>query len=445
MLVDSLNNLLDFIKGWPLILYVMSIACLYTIMLRVIQIRRFADAWKLTLFPPKSQGEVGKQGQATPIQAFINTLSSSVGNGSLAGMATAVNMGGPGAAFWVLVCGIIMMAVRFAEVYVSVYFSNRAPRNQMLGGPMLYLKLVPGGNVLAYIYAACCLSMGLALGAGMQANSIAVSVADTWHIQPVVTGAVIVAFVLYVLLGGSERVSKVTGKLVPLNLAIFFTGSISLLIAHRAVLAGALSLIWKSAFTPVAPVGALAGFAVQQAIRLGMTRSVMATESGLGSAAILFGFMDSKQAMKNALMSMLTTFISTGVCFMVALCIVVSGAWQTGLNGTALTGAAFKTVFCSWGGLIVSFLSIGFGMSVMTAYAYIMRITWLFLTGGRWVAVFMALYVGFAAVGSVAKIDLIWNASDIPVALMLFINLFGLLYLLPVVVRNVYADEAAGK
>jgi len=202
-----------------------------------------------------------------------------------------------------------------------------------------------------------------------------------------------------------------------------------------------LQLIWQSAFHPVAAIGGVFGFSVQQAIRLGMSRSIQATESGLGTAAILFGFTGSAHAMRNSLMSMIGTFISACVCSLVGLCIVVSGVWSSGLNGTALTGAAFNTVFCSAGGAIVTFLSLSFGASVMVGFVYITRAVWLFLTNGRWENIFVAVYAASVTVGAIAEIMLVWNAADYITALMLLINLFGLLWLLPEVVRATKQDE----
>lgn len=444
-MLTLLKQLVEVVGGWPLILYVIVIGIIYTIALRFIQLRRFAYAWRLTLFPPKTAGTVG-EGGITPIRAFVNALSTSVGNGSLAGMATAVHTGGPGAALWVVVFGVVLMAVRFVEVYVSVWLSKSSSgKDRTLGGPMLYLQEVPAGKYLAYIYAACCFAMGLTLAAAMQSNSIALSANATWGISRQLIAVLIGSFVLYVLLGGGERVSRVTAKLVPLNLAAFCIASISLLIYHVSSLPGALALIWHSAFNPMAPIGALAGFSVVQAVRLGMARSIMATESGLGSAAIMFGFMKDTNALKNGLMSMLTTLISTCVCFVVALCIVVSGVWKTApsLDSTALTGAAFETVFCRFGSMLVTLLSLGFGISVMAGYTYIGRMTWLFLTHGQWIPVFVVLYAGSAIIGSVADASIVWSVADVPIIGMLFVNLFGLLYLLPRIVRNVQKDEKA--
>jgi AGCS family alanine or glycine:cation symporter len=442
MIFDAIHEFIQWFISWPLIIYVSIIGVIYTIAFKGIQFRRFFYSWRITLFPPKALTSTpGQKGDTSPLQAFINTLSTGVGNGSIAGMGIAIFAGGPGATLWALVFGVLLMAVRLAEVYLSVLYGSRQKSSSVLGGPMLYLKAAPFGTILAYTYAIACLFLGLSLGSSMQANSIAVILDATWAIKPIITAIPLTLFILYVLLGGAKRVGQVTSKLVPLNLAVFFLSTISLLIFHYASLYDALALIWHSAFHPTAAIGGVLGFSVQQAIRLGMLRSIMATESGLGTAAILFGFTGGTSPLKDALMSMIGTFISAVVCSLVGLCIVVSGVWSSGLNSTALTGAAFSTVFCKAGGAIVSFLSLSFGISVMVGFVYITRAVWLFLTNGRYPSVFVLLYAGSVALGAVAKIMLIWNIADIVTAVMLVVNLFGLLCLMPEAVRIVSREE----
>ena len=174
-----------------------------------------------------------------------------------------------------------------------------------------------------------------------------------------------------------------------------------------------------------------------QALREGLNLSITATESGLGTAAILFGYTGSKDPMKSGLMGMVSTFISSIVCFLVALCIVVSGVWDSGLTSAALTIASFNTVFGQWGGWIVSFLSISFGMGVLVAYAYISRAAWFSLTNGKYEKLFALFYCVASFIGAVVNVHVVWYAVRIILALLLVINLFGLLWLLPPITREV--------
>jgi len=426
VLIQQISN---FVSGWPLMIFVIAASIIYTIALRGIQFRYFFTAWKATLKP--STPDTTSSGDMSPFQAFINTINSNLGNGSIAGMATAIYAGGPGAAFWIIIFGFILMSLRFAEVYISSLYSMRASSNTTLGGPMLYLQDVAGGKYLPHLYALFCFLFGLLGGNAMQANSISVSLYATWGIASLVSGIVLFMFVLYTLFGGAERIVKFSVSIVPVKVLVFVFSTLVILVYHYQSLFSALHLMISSAFGMPALAGGFVGFSLQQVIRAGMTRSVFATESGLGSAAILFGSTGSNDAIKNGLMGMVSTFISTLVCFTVGLCIVASGVWNSGLNSTALTVASFETVLGSFGGWIVSFLSISFGFGVLVAYAYVTRAAWLFLTNNKYHLVFTILYSLCTLFGAIATVDLVWNLIDIVVAGTLFINLFGLLYLLP--------------
>jgi AGCS family alanine or glycine:cation symporter len=201
----------------------------------------------------------------------------------------------------------------------------------------------------------------------------------------------------------------------------------------------ALHLIITSALTPSALAGGAFGFTIQEAMRYGMLRSIFATESGLGTAAILFGFTGSDQPIKDGLMSMISTFVSALVCFLVGLCIVASGAWSSGLDSTALTIASFETVFGQFGGWIVSFLSITFGIGVLVTYAYITRAAWLAVTNGKYLMVFTVSYALATFLGAIMPVQMLWDAIDVVNATMLIINLAGIAYLLPVIVKGLRA------
>lgn len=431
---------------WPTIVYVGGISLLCTIALKGIQFRCFWQAWKATIFGPDIAAELpgeypekGEQVDMSPTQAFINTLSSNLGNGSIAGMATAVYAGGPGAAFWVVIAGFFLMAVRFAEVYLSTYYGMKLHKKSALGGPMLYLEYVAGRPYLSYVYGFFCLLFGLQIGNAMQTNSIRVSIATTWGLSTNIITVGLLAFVVYIVVGGAPRIVKMSDRIVPIKVIVFFVSSFIVLGYHYQALWGSLKLIIGSAFHPTAMLGAAMGITMQHVLRYGVFRSIMATESGLGTAAILFGFTGSKDPIHSGFLGMISTFISTLVCLIVALCIVASGVWDSGANSTALTIASYNTVFGEYGGWIVSFLSISFGMGVLVTYAYITQAAWFFLTGGRFKIGFIILYCLFAVLGSLSDIQLVWDMGEIVNVGMLFINLFGIVYLLPQMRKDVNA------
>jgi AGCS family alanine or glycine:cation symporter len=419
---------IDFIMLWPLMIYVIAMSCIATVAFGFVQFRYFIPAVR-DMFKFSSEKQTGAS-DMSPLQAFMNTLSVSLGNGSVAGMGVAVATGGPGAVFWVMVFGILIMSVRFAEVYLSTVYGMKHRAVNGLGGPMLYLQDVIFGKQLAYLYAFLCVFFGLSMGNGTQANSIRVGLEKSFGIAPLISAIVIGLFVAYVVLGGAARIVKVSDKIVPLKVIIFFLSTSVVLLYHYASLPAALYTILVGAFTPQALAGGIAGIGIQQAMQYGMFYSIMASEAGLGTAAILFGSTGSKNPFASASMGMLTAFLSSVVCFIIGLCMVVSGVWNSGLTSNALTIASFETVFGAAGAFIVTFLSITFGVGVLVSYAYITRSAYLYVTGGRFVFGFVLLYCGAAFGCALMKVAIVWKIGEIINGLLLYINLFGVIWLL---------------
>ncbi len=428
---NALVSLLNSLMGWPLMIYVIGVGVICTLALKAPQLRYFFYSWKLIFFPPKQSASL--PADMTPLQAFINTLSTNLGNGSLAGVATAIYAGGPGAAIWMLIIGFVLMPVRFAEVYLSVLFSAQK-KGSLLGGPMLYLQSVAGGAFLAPLYAILCLFF-MIIGSGIQSNSIRISM-QNWQINPWITAVVLLAFILYVTFGGAARIVKISDRIVPIKVIVFFISTTIILAYHWNNLLPALKLMSSAAFSPLALAGGIIGFSVQQAMRFGISRSILATESGLGTAAILFSATGSKTPEKDGFIAMLSTFISTLVCFILALCIVASGVWNNGLTSTALTISSFSTVFGWLGGWMVSFLSITFGIGVLVSYAYITKEAWISISRGKFTREFTIVYCLCVFAGALLNVELVFALADYTNAGMLAINLFGILYLLPKIMHG---------
>lgn len=427
--IQLIHNISIFVTGLPLMVYVIVISLIYTIALQGIQFKYFFTALKAAVCP--SPKEAQQEGEVLPFHAFINTINSNLGNGIIAGVATAIYAGGPGAALWLVIFGFVLMAIRFAEVYIGTLYGLKATEKVVLGGPMLYLKEVPGGKYLPFLYAFFCVFYGLIGGNLIQANSIAVSLAATWGVAPIFSALVLVLFVIYILFGGAERIIKISISIVPIKVIVFLVSSLVILLFHYNSILSALYLIVASGFGLQAFGGGVIGFSLQQMISAGMSRSIFATESGVGSAAIMFGSTGNDDAIQNGFMGMVSTFISTCIGFIIALCIVASGVWSSGLNSTALTIAAFDTVFGVYGGWIVSFLAISFGLGVIVSYAYVVRSAWMFVTNNRFTNAFMITYSVCVFGGALSAVDFVWDLAGIIIAIMLLINLYGLLMLLP--------------
>lgn len=439
--ISMLDLFTGYILGWPTIFCVIGASLLCTLSLKFIQFRYFFAAWRSIFAPAKTEQTMGGK-DMTPIQAFISALNSNLGNGTIAGVATAIYAGGPGAAFWMLAIGIILMAVRFAEVYLSLWYGAREPQNSTVGGPMLYLSKVAGGKYLPMIYAGMCLVYGLALGNAMQINTMTDGIVRATDISPIFVALFFLGVVAYAVFGGAKRVVSLSEKIVPLKVVAFCLATAITLAYHYQSLIPALTLICKSAFTPLAVAGGTLGFTVQMALSMGISRVIFASETGLGTTAILFGSTNSKNPMQDAIMSMLSTFISAVIVFVMALSIIVSGVWANGLTGIALTTSAFSTVFGSFAHVVAIFLSVSFGFGAVVAYIYVAGEVWKYLTKGRWMMLFAVIYCLVAFGGALAAVDLVWTFAGLFNGFMLFINLYGVVYLLKFIRKDVLAYMA---
>ena len=430
MLAFSIQAINNFIWGWPIILFFIGVGLLATFALNFVQMRYFFKAWRLVFSPQEHKRTAGAD--MSPFQAFVNALSTSIGNGSLAGMATAIHQGGPGAAFWIFVLGFFALPIRFSEVYLSNAFEG-AGSTIATGGPMLYLKKVPGGFILPAFYAFFCLMLSLISGNAVQANSISTGLQTIMPVPGIVFALLILAFVAYVVFGGAQRIVTISERIVPLKVGLFFASALLLLLYNITSLGQALSIIVTSAFTPQAVRGALVGTTLQTALRFGMSRSLNATEIGLGTAAVFFGSTGSKNPVDNGIMSMVSAFISNYlVCFVLCLLIVLTGVWTDPTStGIPLVTQAFGTLYGWLACWLVTTLSIIFGIGVLVAYAYIGRECWSYLTGGRFLTVYLVLYCALAFIGSLAKVQLIWDAVDIVNAGLMVINLYAIAVLMP--------------
>ncbi len=413
------------VTGWPLILFVAGASMVCTVLFSFVQFRYFFTTLKFMLFPDKQDREKG-QADLSPLQAFINSLGLGLGNGSIAGVATSIYAGGPGAVFWLVFIGLFLMAIRFAEVFLSIYYADA---HAHLGGPILYLKRLFGGRYLAYIYALLALLYALVMGNAIQTNAISISLQTMAGMHPMAIAGLFFAFVLYMLWGGAQRIMVFSDKIVPLKVVLFFVSSFVVLIYHWQAIIPAIMLICRSAFSYTAVAGGVMGYSIQHAMRFGIFRAVMATEAGLGTSGILFGSTESKRPMEDGLVSMFAVLISTVVCMLVGLCIVVSGVWDSGLESTALTIASFRTVFGQLGGWVVTILSMSFGVGLIVSYAFVARTVWRYLTGNRYAFVGDSIYCLVACIGALCNAHVLWFLGDIINGMMILLNVSAILLL----------------
>jgi AGCS family alanine or glycine:cation symporter len=430
----------NFIWGWPIVFFIIMAGIILSFSFSFVQFSDFFNGWKI-LFEKKEkigQKELSK-GSISPIQAFINALSASLGNGGLAGMAVGLVSGGPGTVFWVFVLGGISMVLRFSEVYAaSVFYDSK----DKLQGPLVYIKKLPFGSFWIYLYSIIMLVYIFSAGISMQTNSIGLSLQKTFNLSPNIIGIMFALLMSYILLGGSRRIMKLSEYIIPIKVAFFFIGVIILIIYHIDKLGIAIRLIIDSAFTLKAASGGMVAYTMQKAMISGFSKALNATEAGLGTASIFFGATEGKTPLKMSIMSMITAFISTNlVCAMLIFSVILTGINMEGLTSTKLVIAAFETVFGAFAAPAITFLTLSFGIGVMVAYTFLGFKMWDFIFGNNFRWVYMVLLPLLAYLGSVATVGLIWKSVDLLAGLLILINVSAVLWSLPELIKNFKRDR----
>lgn len=425
-----LSMMSDALWGLPFLLFFFGACVLMTCYLNFVQFRYLAQSIRMIFSPQKNSDVVDSSGTLSPFQAFMNTLGGNIGNGSLAGIPVAIAVGGPGSIFWLLVMSTFSVSLRFAEVYLATYFSSSATAEK--SGPMYYLSLLPCGKLLSFLFAVFGFGYMMTGGNLIQCNAVGLALYRSWGISQTITASIVFVFVGYILLGGAARIVKFLDILVPVKVYGFLLSAVVVLFYHYASIPQALYLMVSLAFQPQAFLGGTLAFALQKSIALGFQQGINASEAGLGTAAVAFGSTKGQDPMQSGIMSMLSVYINSHiVCFMVALCVLASGVWDSGETSSALLISAYETVFGSVGGWLVSILVIMFATSVVIAYAYNAKVCWSFLTGGRWTYLFIILYAVSAFYGAMMNARIVWVINSLVTGSLFLVNTLGLIYFAP--------------
>lgn len=435
-----IDSLVSQVWSLPCLLCILVVAVYISAQLQFVQFRFFLKGFRL--ITSKSGVQNGSDG-LTPFQAFLNTLGTNIGNGSLAGISVAIYSGGPGAIVWLLVLATLSMPLRFAEVFLGTYFIDKLKINKANGGPMAYMSLVPGGIVWSYLFCILVLAVMLIIGNLVQCNTVGLAVYKSLGISEYVTASAIVVFIAYIFLGGVHRIVRVVDMMVPFKVGIFLITSLIILIYHYQAVPQALYLMFSSALNPQALLGGTFGYALQKMISVGFQQEVFASEAGLGTAAVAFGEAKGKNPVENGILAMLGVFINIHViCFLVALCLIATGVWNSGATSAALVIAAYETVFGKVGAWIILVLVINFAMSVLVASAYNGKQCWHFLFSGKYSYMFPIIYSVIAFCGTWMKVPLAWSLSSFVSAILLAINIIGLLWSLAIIKKELKAYVA---
>ena len=391
-------------------------------------------------------GAVG-EGEVKPFNALMTALSATVGTGNIAGVATAIALGGPGAIFYMWLIALFGMATKYAEAVCAVTYREVDREGKYVGGPMYYLRNGVGafapelGKWLGLAFAVFGAVAAFGIGNAVQVNSMAAALVNSFGVPAWLTGAVVAVLVGIVIIGGIRRIGEVAGRLVPTMIVLYLGAALLIVAINIAEVPAAIGLIFTHAFTPAAATGGFAGAAVAAAIRFGVARGVFSNESGLGSAAIAHAAAQTNSPVRQGIIAMLGTFIDTlVVCTLTALVILTSGAWTlTGADGGGLTGAVLtSTSFQSsiaGGQYIVTVALAVFAFTTILGWSYYGERCWQYLFSERSLLVYRALWVLAALTFANVKVDLVWNLSDTLNGLMAVPNLIGLLLLAPMVFK----------
>lgn len=399
--------------------------------LRFLTLRKIPVAVRL-LF----QGRTGKgDGDISPFSALMTSLSATIGTGNIAGVATAVALGGPGALFWMWITALLGMATKYAEAVLAVRFREQDKLGNFSGGPMYYIRngLHRRWRWLGFLFALFGSVAGFGLANTVQSNSVSQVLSDSYSVPPIVTGLVLMLLVGAVVLGGIKRIARVASWLVPIMALTYVLMSLVVILTHIEELPAALITIVDSAMNGTAAAGGFAGASVWAALRFGVARGVFSNEAGLGSAPIAHAAARTKEPVQQGMIAMLGTFIDTLiVCSMTGLVIVITDVWPTGVSGASLTTMAFAQAFPG-GEYVVSMGLCLFAFTTMIGWSFYGERCAVYLLGTGVIKPFRIAWVLAIPIGTLVELDMIWLIADTLNAFMAIPNLIALVLLSPVV------------
>ena len=409
-----------------------------TVRLRGIQFRALFYALRLTF-----SKERGGEGDISHFGSLMTALAATVGTGNIAGVSTAVALGGPGAIFWMWVTGLFGMATKYSESFLGVKFRQKNKQGEVSGGPMYYLDEGLKKKWLGICFAGFGACAAFGIGNMVQANTTAIAVSDSMGLNGFSVGLFLAIVTGLVVIGGIQRIADVASYLVPFMVAIYFAGALIVIFGHTDQLGSGLRLVFEHAFTGTAATGGFAGATLAKGIRYGVARGLFSNESGMGSAPIVAAAARTNQPCKQALVSMTGTFIDTLiVCSITAMAISSTGVWTSGEPGVALTIQAFNVGLPGyWGKLLVTLATITFAFSTILAWEYYGEKCFEYLFGEKYIALYRYAWVLFVFIGAQVKLEMIWNFSDAMNALMAIPNLIGLIFLSGLLVRETHLFE----
>jgi AGCS family alanine or glycine:cation symporter len=429
----------DLVWGpWTIALLFLS-GLFLTLRYRFVQVRRFPEAVRTMA----SKATAGAAGPLSPFQSFMTALGASIGTGNIAGVATAVVSGGPGAIFWIWAYGFVAMAIKLTEAILGIRF-RRATQGAsgLVAGPMLYLANGLGMRRLGWLYALIAGIAALTTTTFSQPNSIAIVLESQFGVRPLVTGIVVAVLAWLVIIGGVRWIGRAAEMLSPLKVGLYLLGGVVVIVTHAAELPGILRLIVTEAFSLQAAAGTVAGTGVMVAMRYGLARGIYANEAGYGTAAVVYGTAQSDRPVQQGLNAVMEVFVVSFVTSSIsALTILLTGAWKSGLTSTAAVAQAFDASMPGLGGVIVAFCVFLFGYTTLIGWSYYGEQFLEYVFGRTVVVPYRWVYCGLIVFGAIAKVEVVWAWGDLMNGLQIFPNLVGVLGLSGVVAAMLREDK----
>lgn len=433
----------DYLWNVILIILLCGTGIYFTIRLKFIQVRKFGEGFKLVFGNMSLKGEKGKNGEMTTFQSLATAIAAQVGTGNLAGAATALIGGGPGAIFWMWVSAFFGMSTIYAEATLAQQYKVKKD-GEVTGGPVYYIRAAfkgKFGKVLATVFAILIvLALGFT-GNMVQSNSIGAAFTEVFssrniEIPSIVFGLILAAVIGFIFLGGVNRLASVVEKIVPIMAGIYIVGSLVLIFMNITALPEAIKMIFVGAFKPEAVVGAGAGIAVREAIRFGVARGLFSNEAGMGSTPHAHARAKVDNPHQQGLAAMISVFIDTFIILnLTVFSILTTGVLDSGKEGTALTQAAFTAGFGSFGDIFVAICLLFFAFSTILGWHFFGEVNVKYLFGEKAAKIYSILVIGFVIVGSTLKVQLVWSLSDFFNGLMVIPNAIALLALSGIVAK----------
>ena len=406
-----------------------------TVKTSFVQLRRFGEAWRVALV----RRATGDSGALTPFQAFMTALAASIGTGNIAGVATAVVSGGPGALFWIWVYGFVATAIKFGEAVLGMTF-RESTAGGVLSGPMYYLRDGLRSPLLAWLFAFVAAVAALTTTPFTQPNSMALVLDTVFGIPRLASGITIAVLTWLVIIGGIASIGKAAEKLSPLKVGLYLTGGLIVILFNAARIPSVLALVFSEAFTTRSALG----FGMFVAMRYGIARGIYANEAGYGTAAVAYGTARSTQPTLQGLNAVVEVFIVSFVTSSISgLTILLTGVWQSGVTSTAAVAAGFNTVMPTVGGWVVAFCTFLFGYTTLIGWAYYGEQFFEYILGRSVTIPYRWIYCLLIPLGAISKVDVVWAWGDLMNVLQVFPNLIGVLGLSGIVARAASAPLVA--